>query len=389
VTTQLLQEPLSEGSEYNLAVRSDRRADIDYKHGLLGQLIRSVGCDGLLLSLPEHFTWLTAGGTPRGLYDGQTAPLLFCTPEARWLIASNVDSPRLFDEEIEALGFQLKEWPWHWGREQFLADLCANRKVAVDAPLPLEGEFTPVRLQMLALRRRLTIYEHAALTAVGAIVAHAVEATCRTIERGLSEREIAGQVAHRLMHRGVFATHVGIAVDGRSRVYRRYGFTAAPMERYAVVSATGRKYGLHATAARMVCFGTPPEELKAELNAVCRVSASYLAGTKPDRSPRELLQNGQRIYALSGYEHEWMLAAQGHLTGHLPVEQVFRPDTPSALLAGSAVVWQASAGAALSADTFLVSERGAIPITPTENWPHKRIRIQGTEIVRPDLLVRG
>ena len=389
MTTQLLPSPLSEGSEFNLAVRSDRRADIDYKQGQLAALLRSVGCDGLLLTQMENFTWLTAGGTPRGLFEPNSAPMLYCTPEARWLIGSNVDTTRLFDEEIEALGFQLKEWPWHWGREQFLADLCANRKVAVDAHPGIDGEFPIVGPQLAALRGRLTLYEQAALTTVGAIVAHAVEATCRTIDRGLSEREIAGQIAHRLMHRGVFAVHVGIAVDGRSRAYRRYGFTAAPMERYAVVSATGRKYGLHATAARIVCFGPPSEELRAELNAVCRVSAVYAAETRAAAIPGQILESGKRIYALSDFEHEWLLAPQGYLTGRSPVESLFRPDSTMPLASASAVVWQASAGAALSADTFLVTEQGAVPMTPTENWPHKRIRLHGQEIVRPDLLVRG
>lgn len=389
MTTPFLLSPLSEGSEYNLAVRSDRRADIDYKQSQLANLLRQVGCDGLLLTLRENFTWLTAGGTPRGLFEPNSAPMLYCTAESRWLIASNVDSPRLFDEEIEALGFQLKEWPWHWGREQFLVDLCTNRKVAVDAPPGIPGDFPIVGPQLAGLRQSLTLYEQAALMAVGAIVAHAIEATCRTIDRGSSEREIAGQVAHRLMHRGVFAEHVGIAVDGRSRVYRRYGFTAAPMERYAVVSATGRKYGLHATAARVVCFGPPSEELKAEINAVCRVSAVYAALTRSGAVPADLLEAGKRIYTLSGYEHEWLLAPQGYLTGRTAVESLFRPDTTVPLSVGSAVVWQASAGAALSADTFLMTPQGAVLVTPTENWPHKRIRLHGQEIVRPDLLIRS
>ena len=52
--------------------------------------------------------------------------------EGRWVLSSNVDSQRLFDEELDGLGFQLKEWPWHWGREQLLLDLCQNRRVACD-----------------------------------------------------------------------------------------------------------------------------------------------------------------------------------------------------------------------------------------------------------------
>jgi hypothetical protein len=35
-----------------------------------------------------------------------------------------------------------------------------------------------------------------------------------------------------------------------------------------------------------------------------------------------------------------------------------------------------------------VSEEGPKCVTPTEVWPLKRIRIQGAEFVRPDVLIR-
>jgi Xaa-Pro aminopeptidase len=388
VSIETLVSPFSEGSEFNLEARSDRRADIEAKQTQIAALLRQVGRDGLLLTLPENFTWLTSGGTPRGVLDPATGPAIYCTHDARWVICCNTDSLRLFDEEIEALGFQLKEWPWHWGREQFLNDLCANRRVACDVDMQVAGDFVNVAPLLAALRRVLTAYEQAALMAVGAVVVHAVEAACRTAERDETEREIAGQVAHRLVHRGVFPTDVGVAVDGRSRHYRRHGFTAAPLSRHAVITATGRKYGLHATAARMVCFGDPPDDLRGEVNAVCKVSAGYVAATWPDALPREILLAGRRIYLLSGYEHEWLQAPQGHVTGRLPVEVPFLPRSEELLHAGWPVVWQVTAGAAVSADTFLVHEEGAVPVTPTENWPQKRIRIQGAEVVRPDVLVR-
>ena len=220
------------------------------------------------------------------------------------------------------------------------------------------------------------------------MVAHAVEAACRTLQKGDSEREVAGQLAHRLMHRGVQPVEISVAADGRSRVYRRLGFTGTPVERFAVITATGRKYGLHVTTSRTVCFGEVPDDLKHEHSAVVRVSSGYLAATWPDAVPREILLAGRRIYLLSGFEHEWNLAPQGHLTGRNAVELMIRPTTQTLLEPGWPVVWTASAGAAVSCDTYLVSERGPRAVTPTEVWPLKRVRIQGAECTRPDILVR-
>ncbi|MFO0843146.1 MAG: hypothetical protein U0797_12250 [Gemmataceae bacterium] len=388
-TDLTLAPPPTDGAGFRIDISSDRRADIEAKQGRVASLLRETGRDGLLLLAPENVAWLTAGATPRGHIDPATEPAVFCTLEGRWVICGNVDSQRLFEEELDGQGFQLKEWPWHWGREQFLADLCANRKVACDRPAAgVEGDVHDVGDRLARMRRNLSPYEQACLVALGANVAHALEATCRTLRQGESEREVAGQVGHRLMHRGLYPVHVGVAADGRSRQYRRFGFTATPIDRYAVLVATARKYGLHVTASRTVCFGEAPEELTSEHAAVVRVSACYLASTYPDALPREVISAGRRIYLLSGYEHDWLLAPQGHVTGRQAVEVNFTPHTEELLEPGWAVTWGASVGAAVSCDTYLVTEGGPRPVTPPEAWPVKRIRIQGADCIRPDILVR-
>ena len=83
----------------------------------------------------------------------------------------------------------------------------------------------------------------------------------------------------------------------------------------------------------------------------------------------------------------------GHLSD-APVRQLqavevgFTPRTEDLLEPGWAVTWSASVGAAVSGDTYLVTEGGPRPVTPPEAWPVKRIRIQGADCIRPDILVR-
>ncbi len=110
------------------------------------------------------------------------------------------------------------------------------------------------------------------------------------------------------------------------------------------MTATARKYGLTATASRTTCFGEPDEDLRRDHNAVCRVSASFLASTWPDAVPREILAAARRIYLLSGCEHEWLLCPQGHVTGRLAVEMAITPQTEELFQSGMAVAWHASAG---------------------------------------------
>jgi Xaa-Pro aminopeptidase len=369
-----------------LANESDRRVDVEGKHARMADLLRQHGCEGLLVLDPANFAWLTSGAcATRGIVDPSAVPCLYYTADGRWAVASNTDSQRLFDEELDGLGFQLKEWPWHWGREQLLADLLQGRLVATDEPFrscKVIGE------QLRHLRRLMTPYEQACYTALGQLVAHALEATCRTMNPGETEREVAGQLGHRLLHRGATVTLLQVMGDGRSRVYRQGEFTAAPIRHHCVLAAMARKYGLYAMASRSVTFGPPNPAFKKDHDGACRVAATYTATSWPDSVPRQVLATAQRVYQISGSEHEWLLSPQGHVTGREPVEMNLTPQTEELLQTGWVVTWRASVGAALSCDTFLVTNEGPRTLTVPDQWPLKLIRVQGAEMVRPDLLIR-
>lgn len=385
VTQETRISPPQSLPEINLTTPSDRRADVEAKQAWVANLLKEVGCDGLLVLEEENFSWLTGGGIARGILDGASMPGLYLNGDGRWLICSNVDTQRIFDEEIDGLGFQLKEWPWHWGRSQLLADLCQGRHVACDRAF---GSCKIVADQLSRRRRIMTDYEQACYRALGQIVSHALEATGRTLASGETEREIAGQLSHRLMHRGAAPLSISVYADGRSRPYRQAGFTGQSLKNYGVLTVTARKYGLCACASRTVVFGQPDAALRKDHDAACKVSATYVAGSWPDSVPRQILASGQRIYQIVGAEHEWTLCPQGYLTGRAMVESPITPQNEELLQSSSAITWHSSVGAAVSCDTFLISEEGPRSITAAENWPLKRIRIQGAEFVRPDLLMR-
>ncbi len=385
--TAITTSPLHPAStpQLNLTGPSDRRADVDAKQTQVAALLNEAKCEGLLVLEPENFAWLSSGGSARGIVDDAELPALYFSQEGRWALSSNVDSQRLFDEELDGLGFQLKEWPWHWGRAQLVNDLLQGRRVACDRP---QNGCEHVADRMRQKRRRLTAYEQACYRALGQIISHALEATCRNLAQGDSEREVAGQLSHRLIHRGATPVSVQVAADGRCAMYRQSGFTSTPIRSHCVLKVTARKYGLCATASRSVCFGQPDAALRKEHDTTCKVTATYVASSWPDSVPRQILAGARRVYQVTGSEHEWLQCPQGYITGHLPVELTVTPQTDDLFQAGWAATWQSSCGGALSCDTFLITEDGPTTVTGAEHWPLKRIRVQGAEFVRPDLLIR-
>src|SRR5947207_3309493 len=95
-------------------------------------------------------------------------------------------------------------------KQALVADLL--REAGRDRPV---ADWKLVAEPIARLRRTLSPYEQDCLRELGQIVGHAVEATCRTLAVGQTELEVAGQLGHRLRHRGADPVSVFVAVDGR------------------------------------------------------------------------------------------------------------------------------------------------------------------------------
>jgi Xaa-Pro dipeptidase len=364
----------------------ERAADILAKHESMTALFRDSGRDGLLVLDPVNFPWLTGGATAKGVLNRADHPALYFHNSQRTILCSNVETQRLFDEELDGLGFQLKEWPWHRGRARLLADLRGGKSLACDVPL---SDCEPVGDRLRTMRRALSPWDQHRLLEAGKLTAHALEATCRNLDCGETEQQIAGQLSYRLMHHGLEPRAIAVAADGRLKEYRRLGSTPTTVERTCVLQATVRAGGLHITASRCASFGPADDEFLKEFDAACRLTAVQIAGSIVGAKPSDGVLLGQRVLLQLGMEHEWRLAPAGHLTGFVPVEFGFTPDeTPETLLPGWPLVWHGSIGAAACTDTVLVTDAGPKLATPADLWPLKRLKVSGALVERPEILVR-
>src|SRR5262245_8216103 len=92
--------PSQSPAQVNLTAPTDRRADVDAKQAQVAALLEELKCEGLLILGEENFAWLTSGAAARGVVDPGELPVLYFSQDGRWVLCSNVDSQRLFDEEI-------------------------------------------------------------------------------------------------------------------------------------------------------------------------------------------------------------------------------------------------------------------------------------------------
>ena len=375
---------MSEATDTTLA---PRRADVDAKQAALSRLLTEIGCEAAVLVVPAHVAWFTGGLTTRGLIADTERPGIYTNGRQRWLICSNVDTQRLFDEELDGLGFQMKEWQWLAGRAGLLGDLMAHKKIAVDRPYP---NMPMLSDKLRTELRQLSEFDQTRLATLGRILTHALEATARSFRRGETEEELAGQISHRLCHRGAEPVALSVTADGRGGKYRRAGFTSTPVSRSATLQATATLHGLYVTASRTVSLGALDDGIKKEYDAAAKVAAVYWSLSLPQESIASAGEAGRWIVANSPFEFEWRQSQPGYGTGWFPVEELRRLGTDDPFVAGQAVVWQSRIASAAVVDTMIVTPSGPKPITPPDpaGWPFKRITLKDRTYQVPDILVR-
>ena len=110
-----------------------RRDDVEEKHQRIRDFLDATGHDAVVLGMADSVAWFTSGGDlGQDLCSGSGAILLFINRTCRAVISDNVQSSRVFEEELAGLGFQLKERPWYDDPFQVVAELCHNKRVATD-----------------------------------------------------------------------------------------------------------------------------------------------------------------------------------------------------------------------------------------------------------------
>ena len=378
-----LADPAADHEDAALAAR---RADVEAKHARLLDYLDRTGHDAVLLTRADSLAWFTSGGDFSVDHATEAGSAwAFVNRKCRSLFCDNVQSARLFEEEVAGLGFQLKERPWTEDASAILADLCRSKSIATDLPQPgLVDDSAALR----GLRYPLSAVERQRFRELGRTLTLAVEATCRNFHAGETEAHIAGHLAHRLLREGVTPVCLRVAGDDRLERFRQPTFKAAAINKRATIAAVGRRHGLCAAVTRTVSFGKVDDDFRADHTLASMVDATCIFFSRPGEPIAEVFRRAKRIYEKFEHPHEWTLDYQGVQVGYSPREQVLRPDSPARLTHGMAVCWSPSVNSSRSEDTVVVDDRGYEVVTEAQHWPKIEVQVKGYTLPRPAILER-
>ncbi len=366
-----------------------RRADVEEKHERVRRFLDATGHDAVVLGTAESTAWFTSGGNlGQGLSGDACSVFLYINKTSRAVVCDNVQSCRIFEEELAGLGFQLKERPWYEDPEQVVVSLAGSRRVATD--LGWNG-FSADRAEtnaLKALRRSLTPLERQHYRELGRSLTLAVEATCRNFDRGEREADVAGNLAHRLIREGITPVDLRVVADERLERYRQAPSKSAPIRELATITVSGRRLGLCASVSRTVSFGHPSESFRQCHAVATMVDGSCIYFSRPGEVISEVFRRAKRLYEKFHFPQEWTQDYQGYLTGYSPREVLLRHDSNLRLESHIPIAWRPSVGPACSEDTVVVDSRGFEVVTAAQNWPQIEVAIKGYAIPRPGILER-
>jgi len=364
----------------------DIQREVKAKECRLRGLLATKGAEAVLISRRDNFSWFTCGASN---HVSQASDLGVChllvTQDRKWALCENIEAARVGDEELGGQGFEMVAYPWYEGT------LPAALSKLVSGPLISDTGIvgsTNVLDDIARLRWTLTPEEIARYQVLGGIVSRALAQAARAVQPGMSEHEIAALLSSPLIAQGVQPVVCLIAVDGRIERYRHPIPTDARLERVAMLVVCGRKWGLIASATRLVHFGPLPADLRRKHDAVVHVDQAFVAGTMPGRRVGDIVSEALAAYRETGFAEEWKLHHQGGPTGYVGRDYRGNTTTDHPVLANQAFAWNPSITGTKSEDTIIATAEGPLAVTEPLDYPALKLAIPGKTLLRADILVR-
>ena len=373
--------------------------EIRIKKERVKNFLREHGLKGVLLTRQSNFTWITGGGNNfvvMGSDLGVASALII--DKSSYIITSNIESARIREEEIDLhaccslkknagriFSFAIFPWQEEEKRIDLIKKICPLNKIASDSPVsgtkPLGSDFAQ-------LRYSLTPEEIDRYIRLGEECGKSMGKVCRSIETGDSENEIAGRLSEDLLAKGIVPTVLLIAADDRIRKYRHPIATDKKVKKYVMVVLCGRKWGLIVSLTRLVHFGKVSAELYRKHDAVTKVDACFIAGTKPGTKVSEIFKCALKTYKETGFADEWKLHHQGGATGYEGRDYKGTLSCREVVRENQAFAWNPSITGTKSEDTIIAIPTKSKVISVVPGWPMLSVECCGEKINRPDILVK-
>jgi len=366
-------------------------SEIEIKTERIVELLELENLGGVLLSAQHNFAWIT-GGASNGIdlsRENGVASIFVRKDGRRFLLANNIEMPRMLAEELSADDFEPVKFSWQdekasgdhaISKARSLSDGAIATDIAIhENALAIEGKIAPYRYE-------LTAQEISRFRTLGRDAGRAVRETIVKISPGQTEIQIAAMMRAELATQDIVSVVTLVADDDRIAKYRHPMPTENRWRKTLLLVTCGKRGGLIVSLSRMVSVGDVPTELRDRTEATAFVNAKLWDAARPGATGAELYQVAADAYSRVGFADEINLHHQGGAAGYKTREWVAHPKSSDVVKQNQAFSWNPSVSGTKVEETIIVTSDGYDVITASPDLPVITTMIDGREYLSPGIL---
>ena len=351
------------------------------------------GLDAVLINAQQNFAWLTGGGS-NGIdlsRENGAANLMVTADGRRFVIANNIEMPRMLAQEINEADFEPIEMRWQ--DEKAISDLALRKakemlgeKAAIATDIALFAAAKPIEGKIAPCRYRLTRDELARFRTLGRDSGAAIRRVIDKVIPGKTEIEIAETLRHELASNGMTSVVTLVAADERISQFRHPVPTTNRWEKTLLLVTCAKRGGLLTSQSRLICIGEIPNDLKTKTEAAAYVNACLLDATRPGISGAELYTVAANAYSEKNFANEINKHHQGGAAGYKTREWVAHSNSAEIVRLDQPFAWNPSITGTKVEETCVTTENGVEIVTASPDFPQIATTVNGREYFSPGIL---
>lgn len=368
-------------------------SELKIKTERLIEMLSAENLGGVLLNAQHNFAWLTGGKSNAiNLSSENGACFLFVRRDGkRYVLANNIEMPRLLREEISGDDFEPIEFPWEEEKASgdFViekAKTLSDQNIEIASDLLLHAKIRAVENSVSRCRYQLTEQEIHRYRALGKDAGRALAEIFTKIYPGETEIEIAGKTKNELAKYNINSVVTIVGADERVKLYRHPIPTDNRWQKTLLIATCAKRDGLIVNLSRIASIGKISEELRKKTDAAMQVCASVLAKTEIGVFGSELYQTAKKAYAANGYADEIHRHHQGGACGYKTRDWVAHPKSGEIVQNNQAFAWNPTITGAKVEETFIVNNNGLENLTSSVDFPTTAIAIKNQSLFLSDIL---
>ncbi len=347
--------------------------------------------DAALLNAQHNFAWMTGGGS-NGIdlsRENGAASLLITRQGERFILANNIEMPRMLAEEISAADFEPVEISW---QHEKVSDamlkkaqtLAANGAIATD--IAMFAGSRSIENKVAACRYQLTPQELVRIRELGRDAGVALRNVIGKLEPGETELAVAEKMRRELSLNEIASVVTLVAADERIGRFRHPIPSKKVWEKTLLMVTCAKRHGLIVSLSRIVCLGGVPAELRQKTEAAAFVNAIILAATRTGATGAEVYAAAAQGYAEKGLENEINRHHQGGAAGYRTREWVAHPRSTEVVHVNQAFAWNPSITGTKVEETCITTGDGVEIITASPDFPQIVTNLNGRQYFSPGVL---